>query len=356
MKFKYYNLLLGVLLMTSCNQIIQVETPTFEVTTTANTYKVGETIKFAITGGTTQIISFYSGETLKDYTLKDGRVMDVKKAGAKISFKSSVQIGTQTDQLTILASTNFNGDYSNLSKVKAATWTDITSQFAWGNSSTFLASGALELSTMKIAGKPIYFAFKYITKPQATNGLARSWFIENFSVISDSLLDNTISLNLTDQASAGFRIIDDLKDKAPALSSITSTRATLTGNAYLYATLPMFDPTNPIYDPLNPIYNPLSILYVPTALYKPFVAFDPLSAYNDPLSEHWVISKAIDLETVNLGPDWSTPLKGLSNSGMTEYTYKYTKAGTYKAVFVATNSSVDDIQTVVKEITFTITQ
>ena len=39
----------------------------------ATTYKVGETIKFNIKGGDVHNISFYSGETLKDYAKKDGR-------------------------------------------------------------------------------------------------------------------------------------------------------------------------------------------------------------------------------------------------------------------------------------------
>jgi len=356
MKFKYYILFIGVLLMASCNKIIEVDAPTFDVTTEATTFKVGEAIKFSFTGGNSHIISFYSGETRKEYDFREGRVIDVKDAGATMAFRSSVQVGTQTNQLTFLASTDFNGDYSSLAKVKAATWTDITSQFTWGIDGNFVASGSVDISGMMVSGKPIYFAFKYITKPQATNGLARNWFIESFSILSNSVLDNTISLYLANQANAGFRVVDQNKEKAPALTSITSSRVSLAGNAYLYPELEIFNPLNPVYDPKNPIYDPKSVLYVPTAIYKPFVAFDPLSIYNDPTSEHWIVSKAINSATVNLGPDWSAAIKGLSNPLMLDYTYKYNKAGTYKAVFVASNNSIDDVKTVVKEITFTITE
>lgn len=83
--------------------------------------------------------------------------------------------------------------------------------------------------------------------------------------------------------------------------------------------------------------------------------YDLASPYNDPLSENWAVSKAIYTDKVDLGPDWSTSLKGISNTKLDVYRYTYTKAGTYKAVFIASNNSIDDVKQVVKEITFTIT-
>lgn len=367
MKFKYYNMLLGIIIMASCDKEIAVtEAPVFDVSTKATTYKAGEEIRFNIKGGDAHIISFYSGETLKDYALKEGRVIDVKGAGAAMQFQSSVQLGTQANQLTVLASTDFNGDYSSLAKVKTATWTDITARFVLGTSAAFRPSGTEDISDLMLAGKPIYIAFKYVTKPQATNGLARNWFIQAFAITSTAMLDNTIPLNLTDQANAGFRIIDENAatvvsptfvpyDKAPARASITSTRIALYGNQYLTPSLPVFDSANPIFDPLNPIYNPYSSSYRPTAIRPTYVPYDPSSPYNDPLSEHWAVSKAINMEKVDLGPDRSTAIKSIFNTNMVEYRYKYSKAGTYKAVFVASNNSIDDVKKVVKEITLTIT-
>lgn len=345
-----------MLIMVSCNKIIVVDAPNFDVSTEATTYKVGEEIKFNFKGGNAHIISFYSGETLKDYAFKDGRIIDLKGAGATMAFQSSVQVGTQVNQLSVLASTDFNGNYSTLANVKAAIWTDITSRFVLGTGTAFKASGTNNFTDLIVPGKPIYFAFKYVTKPQAINGLARNWFIQSFVITSTATLDNTIGLILANQANAGFRIIDENKENAPALSSITSTRISLLGNLYKNPVLPIFDPTNPIFDPKNPIYDPLSPAYVPTAVRPTFVPYDPVSPYNDPLSENWAVSKPINLETVDLGPDWSTSIKGISNSNMSEYRYKYLKEGTYKAVFVASNNSIDDVKTVIKEITITITK
>jgi hypothetical protein len=357
MKLKYYNMLLGLLLMASCSKEIKVaKAPGFDVTTEATTYKVGQEITFNIKGGDADIISFYSGETLNDYAFKDGRAIDVKGAGATMAFQSSVQLGTQANQLSILASTDFNGDYSSLAKVKAATWTDITSRFALGTKTVFLASGTKEISDLMVPGKPIYIAFKYVTKPQATNGLARNWFIQAFVIKSDTMLNNTVSLNLTDQPNAGFRIVDENQENAPALSLITSTRVSLYGNIYKNPSDPIYDPTNPIFDPLNPIYDPQSPSYIPTAVRPTYVPYDSTSPYNDPLSENWAISKPINTEKVDLGPDWSASIKGISNPNLSVYRYTYTNAGTYKAFFIASNNSIDDTKQVVKEVDITITQ
>jgi hypothetical protein len=282
-------------------------------------------------------------------------VVNVADAGANLTFSSSVQLGTQADQVTLLASTNFSGDYSSLAKVKAATWVDITSRFKLGTSATLLTSGTVNISDLLLAGKPIYFAFRYNTKSQAVSGVNRQWFIQSFTVNSLKLLNNTLALTIADQASAGFRIVDDLKDKAPALSSVTATRLTLQGNTYLTASLPQFNPANPIFDPKNGIYNPQDPAYQPSAVYKAFVAFDPASPFNDPVTEHWAISKAISIDKVDLGPDWSLAIKGLTNPVLPEYRYSYPVAGTFKAVFVASNGNIDKTSEVTKEITLTIT-
>ncbi|MBP1675087.1 MAG: hypothetical protein H6Q24_1225 [Bacteroidetes bacterium] len=358
MKVKCYYMLLCMLILASCSKEIEVgDTPDFDVTTESTTYKAGQEIKFTFTGDNVHNIWFYSGETLKNFDYREGRAIFVGDTGAIMSFQSSVQVGTQTNQLSVLYSTDFNGDYSSLASIKAATWTDITSLVALGTSATFKASGNLDITNMMVPGEPIYFAFKYLTKPQETNGLVRTWYIQVFAIASKAKLDGTINLPLTDQASAGFRILDENPVNAPALSTITTTRITMIGNRYKVATDPLFDPNNPIYDPLNPIYDPKSPQYQPTAVRPTFVPFDPASPWNDPQSEHWAVSNAIRTDSVNLGPDWSTPLKGATTTSLvTEYRYKYSKPGTYKAVFIAANNSIDEVKKVIRELTLTITE
>src|SRR5690606_27896399 len=137
MRLNYYSMLLGVFLMASCDKGILVEEPAgFDVTTDTSAYRVGEEITFRVRGGDAQRIACYSGEAQRDYAFRSGRVIDVSGAGATLAFSSSVQVGAQAGQLTVLASTDYNGD-DRFASVKAATWTDITSRFALGTTATF---------------------------------------------------------------------------------------------------------------------------------------------------------------------------------------------------------------------------
>lgn len=356
MKLTFYLMtaIAGMFLLHSCSKEIDVDSPDFDVTTTASSYTAGQPVSFKVTGNA-QVISFYSGETLKDYAFKDGRSVNVANGGLTMQFSSSLQVGTQTNQLSILASSDFNGDYSTVTSVKAATWTDITNRFTLGTTATFVSSGAppTDLSDLLVAGKPLYIAFRYITKPQATDGLARQYFIQSFFLRSKKDSFNATPVVIADQNAIGFRIVDENKAKAPARSSVSPTRLTLYGNEYLYAGLPRYDPANPLLDPNNPIFDPNSPFYNPLAVVQP--PFDPNSPYNDPLSENWAVSKAITLNAVNLGPDWSTAIKaGIAAAPITQYTYTYSKPGTYKAVFVGSNNSIDKGEEIVKSIQLTI--
>lgn len=343
-----------LLLLTACSRQLDVDTPDFDVTLKAGTLKAGQAVDFNITGNA-HVISFYSGELLKEYDFRTGRKFDVSQGGLTMQFTSSLQVGTQTNQLTILASSNFDGDYSSVAKLKAATWTDITSRFTLGTTATFVSSGAAptDISDLMVPGKPLYIAFRYITKPQAVNGLARQWFFQTFNLRSKTVSFNGSPLVIADQNTVGFRIVDELKGLAPALSAVSSTRLTLFGNEYLHAGLPRYDPANPLLDKNNPIFDPNSPQYQAAAVWQP--PFDPASPYNDPLSENWAVSKAITPGTVDLGPDWSTAIKnGVAAAPITLYQYTYAKPGTYKAVFVASNNTIDGGKEVVKSISLTI--
>lgn len=354
MRFYFYFFILGALFLAACSKKLDIDSPDFDVTTDSLSYAAGQPVNFKFTGDA-HVISFYSGEPLKDYAFKDGRTFDVTSGGATFQFSSSLQLGTQTNQLTILASSNFNGDYSSVTSLKAATWTDITNRFTIGTTATFVPSGTAptDISDLFVAGKPLYIAFRYITRPQATNGLARAYYFQSMFLKSKTDSFNNNPLTIYDQNSLGFRIVDENKENAPARSLVSPTRLTLYGNEYLYAGLPRYDPSNPLLDPNNPIFDPQSPSYDPMAvLQKPF---DPNSPYNDPLSENWAVSRPITLGKVNLGPDVPVAIKaGIAAAPLTLYTYTYKFPGTYNAVFVGSNSSIDESKTYFKTITLTI--
>lgn len=349
----------GLTVFFSCKKELEVkDAPDFQVYTDASTYAVGEEILFTITGSA-DIVSFYSGEVFNDYAFRDGRMVDVEGKGVLLSFKSSkspgTPPGTQKDQLSVLYSTDFSGDYSSLASVQSATWKNITDSFSFGMGTAFEFSGNADISDLVVAGKPIYFAFRYITRPQIENGFAQEWRIQDFILESkDSLQGEAIAI--TEQARAGFRIIDENPEKAPARSQVTSTRITLYGNKYKDPDDPIYDPNNPIYDPANPIYNPDSTAYIPGAEVPTYVPYDPSSPYNDPRSENWAVSGPVTVDQVDLGPDWAKGIRSsVYSARVTSYTYSYSTPGTYRVVFVASNNTVDDKEQVIKEMTLTIT-
>ena len=337
----------------SCNKDLNVSSPDFNVTTKSTTYKVGEEVKFSFTG-TAGYISFYSGEAGNDYSFRNGRELNIENEAVIMGFTSSVQQGAQNNQLSVLVSSDFDGNYNSFESLNKATWTDITNRFALGTNATFRASGDKDISDLVVKGKPIYIAFKYLTRPQAVNGLARTWMIQSFGIKSTAMFNNQ-NIAITDQLLAGFRIVDQDAENTAARASITPTRITLQGNIYKNPADPKYDPNNPIYDPANPIYDPVSSSYDPTAVRPPFVAYDPDSPYNDPTREHWAISAPIYTGKVNLGPDLSVPIKGIRSGLLEEFSYVFNAPGTYKLYFIAANATVDDKNEVERSITLTIT-
>lgn len=351
-KISKYLLGLSLLALTACEKDLQVDAPDFAVTTEKQVYKVGEQIKFNFTGYA-DIISFYSGAVKNDYAFREGRLIDLNTQGLTFSFQSAVSGGTQADQLAIMVSTDFNGDYSNLNALKAATWTDVTSRFTLGKDATFITSTSKDLSDLAVAGKPFYIAFKYLTKPQLVNGAARSWMIQSFEVKSTSLFSGANPI-IKDQVYAAFQVVDQDKQNTPSRSVVTSSRLTLLGNTYNNPADPKWDPTNPIYDPLNPIYDPKDPLYDPTAVRPTFVPYDSTNVYNDPLRETWAVSTPIVLDKLDVGPDLSIPVRGIRNPKILEYFYTYSAPGIYKAYFIGSNATLNNTKTVMRELTFEI--
>ena len=326
---------------------MEIETPDFQVSTESNTYQVGEEIRFIIQGNA-DMISFYSGEPTNDYAFREGRVVNVADEGISLEFSSAVTGGEQEEQLSLLASADFDGNYEDLEGVKSATWVDITDRFEFGQSAVFISSTDQDISDLLVPGKPLFFAFKYLTRPQASNGLAKNWMIQSFMVKSKELF-NGDPLVITDQANTGFRIVDQEPVNAPSLSTITTSRVSLLGNIYKDPNDPIYDPENPIYDPENPIYDPESHLYDPNTTIPEFVPYDPDSPYNDPQTETWAVSKPIFVDEVDLGPDWSEAIKGIANSKLEEFRYTYGQPGTYRAVFVSKNATIEDSKEIITE-------
>ena len=286
MKLKYYCALLGFFLIAACTKV-EVVTPDFEVVPKSNTAKVGEEVTFLFSGDPDQI-SFYSGEPLSDYGYKTGRIL--KTEGMQMSFTTTVANGGQLNQLSILASTDFSGNYE-MSDIKAATWIDITSNYPLSTNATQVLWGPKDVQSMMVSGKPIYIAFRYITLNQAAmthKGPGRSRAFE--------LKGNTIlgKQPISDLPGAGFKLVHE-GPLEPSRASVGASSITLRGN----------------------------------------------NVDLESRTEDWAISKPIvPVGDVDLGPDKPTPVKGFVDTKTPEYKYIYTKPGTYIATFVASNANI----------------
>lgn len=300
MKSKYFGLLLCSLILGACNKV-EVATPDFEVSTLTKSVKAGEELTFQFTGDPDQI-SFYSGEPLSDYTFKSGRTVSTE--GLDLSFTTTVQYGAQKDQLSILYSTDFSGNYT-LEDIRKATWVDVTKDYALATGTTQKTWGPKDMESLMVDGKPIYIAFRYVGLPKSTDGVPRTWTIRSFEL-------NTMSdlgpLQVADHTGAGFKLVQDGPIE-PSRSSIASSSIVLRGNSV---------------DQETPIDN-------------------------------WAITKPIMVGDIDMGPDRPTPIKGFVDTKSSDYKYIYTTPGTYKATFVASNANIYGAKEVIKQIEITVT-
>lgn len=280
-----------------CAKDPEVDVPNFEVKlteeATANT-----PVNFALSGNP-NVISFYSGEPRNDYNFLSGRTIETEELA--VSFNTAVRFGSQQNQFSVLASTDFSGNYT-VEDVNAATWTDISSRYIFGTDATYVPTSA-NLSDLIVDGKPIYIAFKFTTLPQTANGGGRNWFVQNFEANAKTSIGD---VQLADYRSAGFTLVLDGAIIDPSRSAISSTTITFRANNT--------------------------------------TAGRELTTY------FWAITKGLDVGSKDIGPDLSIPVKGYIDPAPTVFPYTYSKPGTYTATFVAANSTVYGEKKVVKSI------
>lgn len=284
----------------SCQKELSIDKlDNFKIEINGDKFNINDsvTLKFE---GEVDYIYLYTGEVGSDYDFKDGRIADV--SDINLSFSSARAIGTQNNQFSVLISNDFNGDYTSLNEISQYTWSDITSEFSLATNSNTLTSGVVDLTSYKEQGKPVYIAYKYITKPQLTNGLGATWTITLFNFKG---VTNYGEITIANMFNSGFRIVDPFKDTAPAQSTITTTRFTFLSNEY--------------------------------------------DDNFDPETEHWAISKAINVDKFDMGGDKAKAIKQLETSGIKEYTYFYSKPGNYTVYVIAKNQNIYKQAEIVKK-------
>jgi hypothetical protein len=274
----------------ACEKQLDTDKVNFEVTTNKTTYKVGDTVTFKFAGNPDNI-TFFSGEEGYKYEFRSR----IKATGKpQFQFTSYAQFGVQTNTLQVLASTDFSGIVDQ--NIANGGWKDITNLTTLSTGTDNTASGVVDL-TQFIGDKPLYLAYHFVGQAGTTQ---RTWTIKNFSV-QNKLNDGPL-VSVADQITAGFTQIS-LKNPS-AVWVIAADNIKITGG-------------------------------------------NTTSLEND----DWVVSKPLNLDKVS--PDVGVALKNITTK-MTSYPYIFTKAGTYKITFLATNATVNKSESVVKELTITV--
>jgi hypothetical protein len=310
MRTKYLTgklLILTALFIIGCKKDA-IEAPDLNVTVEKPVYKVGEPVVFNLQGNP-DFISFYSGEYGNDYAYLGGRTLDIKSFS--LAFQTRVRNGNQPNQFSVHISSDFNGKF-DIESVRTGNFKDITSMVTLSTVNTvYASSGELDLTQIVTdKTKPLYIGFRYVVKPQtAANGTQRNWDVRDLTFRTLTDIGETTAI---DQLTAAWTLVEDGAIVEPGRNTINENTGlvTLRGNATAEGKL------------------------VET--------------------EAWAISKAIDLNTVILGPDKSIPIKSISETIVPVYSYVYTKPGTYKATFEVSNNRVEGKKTVLKEIEITI--
>ncbi|MVN20465.1 DUF5017 domain-containing protein [Mucilaginibacter arboris] len=333
MRSKYLILTMLLLACAACNKNVAVMPVAFDVISAKNSgvaatvFSTKDTVQFNFTGNP-DVITYFSGEAGKNYDFRNR----VSAAGMpQLQFSSILANGTQPSSLSLLVSSDFKGVVANNiygvltrdtaatnANIAAAAWTDITSRATLSTGgTTAVPSGVINLSDLS-TGKPVYIAFKYTA---AAGTIQNKWTISALSlnnVLADGTTYTIANLN------------------APT-TAFTNYGNTTYGPGWAVS-----------YDPKKNVNNYAWVYTDKTSL---VITGATTAATATAPAEAWAVMGPIDLTRVT--PDAGVGIKSIS-ARLASYSYNYTTAGSYNAVFVASNNTNDGSNMLVKKIPLTI--
>jgi hypothetical protein len=304
---KIYIIPFLLMLFAACNKK-EVAELNFSVKTEKASYKVGDTVKFLLSGNPEQLV-FYSGVEGNKYMYKDRTVAESNNITLEFATNRRYGLDTQQPQsFKVFASQKFNGQFSETNINESADWVDITSAFTLSGlqsgDATYVSSGVVNLLSLSSLGfnidktKPVYFAFKY----NAVTGFTQPrWWVNKFD-IKMTTTDGQL-LTVADIGTSGW----------------TSVK---------FGT------------------SPVAWVFGSDRILK-FQGGGATILSN----QVWAVSNALNLTKVK--PDVGLPLKNMS-SRLDSYSFIYKQAGTYKVTFVGSNVNIYGESKVVKELELTI--
>lgn len=298
------------LFLAACSEK-EIQTPNdFEVSVTKAKYKLSDSVQFNISGAPDNI-TFYSGEPGNEYDKRDFFSSDEGKL--TLQFNSQTRAGaTLPRNIAVLISTDFNGEYTEQG-VKAAKWTDITSRAvlpANTASNADVVSGEINLDDLKVKGRPMYLAFRYVSENAAGTAqrywnMGRMFLINKVPENSDFEITPTIEKGL-------FQVVEfQGADNKWTINTGTATSHRLIHTA---------------------------------------------NAINTQPDDDWVISRGFQVFQSFGHKKNAVNVKSISGSTPETFSWRYSAPGTYKATFIALNTNRDIQKEVVKEVWVTIEQ
>lgn len=308
---KYLLVLIAVICFgTSCDSVMDVDNPDFEVQVRTNHYKVGEVVEFEFSGQS-DLISFYPGIEGYEYQYREqGKTFSLDSL--KLEITTSVSKNNQNSEFNILFSTSFDGNCVK-DNIKPEDWTDITHDgFILGTSSTDYVSPVVSIDDYFQEKKPFYLGFRYRNEPILNDSRAVVWRLRDLKVkgLTADGWKTVSELSPNSKFSAGFSLID-FAEGTPVQGS--------------------------------------------SMVYTDYIRFESATGPTDAGNEIWAISKAIDPQTLRLMPDLSMPVKAVGGAMPTSFSYIFNEAGTYDVYFVGWNITSEKKKEVVRKVTVTIT-
>jgi hypothetical protein len=292
----------------SCSKV-KIEAPDFSVSADQNAYTTKDTITFNFDGNP-DYITFYSGETGKRYEYAN--TTSVNYDSTILYFSTNTTAASATTQplsannVSVLASTDFNGSMDSVS-IRKANWKDVTSKATFATTTTTVQSGNIHIEDLKTANAPLYIAFRYVSDTAKATYLPRKWTI------------------------ASFGIKNYFKDVVYYLAggSNGTTLPFTTGGFYEKSL--SNSGSNWVYSNTSLTFNAAAVGSLP--------------------DEDWAISRPFDLSLY--ASDLGTAIKNTS-ARLSQYKYRFTKAGTYTVTFVAQNANSEKVEQTVRQTTVTI--
>lgn len=313
-RIKVLIFLLASFLIQACDKIEKVDTPVFDAYLEKENYLVGDTVDIKFKGDP-GFITLYTGILGNDYGFKEGRDLEMSYL---MNFDTQVLDGWQKDQLSILVSKNFDGDYT-ISGVNKATWFDITSKFRMlkpQETRVYTTSGLGDITSAIFEDKQheevdVYFAVKHVVKNQ------------NLQSELDASKKNIASLN---------------RVRGIAIQKVSPVSETILYNHASFG-WKLFSTTNKETDraTLFPTYIELR--------------GNRLAANLSAETEDWAVSGKMSFSrSVYAGPDWGKSIKSLNDKRLNNYKISYDKPGDYKITLVAFNSNSEGRREIIKQL------